>query len=174
MRRFTILEEMAHTIALAAAALFAALIALAGAATAVAAAPEREWLTLNDTFAWDFCGFPVEERVTGRLHFISWYDEAGARTRQLVAAPGVHVTWTNTATGASVTSANPFVVHKRDNPDGSTTIAFTGLGFAIRGGGQAFVDSGRDVIVFSESGVELLSSSGPNADLCEALEAAIG
>ena len=65
-------------------------------------------------------------------------------------------------------------MHKRDNADGSVTIAFTGLVFAIRGAGLAFVDSGRDVIVFSDGVVQPLSSSGPSADHCEALAATIG
>jgi hypothetical protein len=62
---------------------------------------------------------------------------------------------------------NPFVVHKSDNADGSTTIAFTGLVFAIHSAGTAYVDSGRDLIVFANGEVEPVSSSGPSADLCE-------
>lgn len=69
---------------------------------------------------------------------------------------------------------NPYVVHKRDNPDGSATIAFTGLVFVIPRGGRAYVESGRDLIMFSTGGIELLSSAGPSADLCEALTARIG
>lgn len=149
--------------------------ALAVATTATyAAAPEHEWLTLDDTFTWDDCGFVVDEHATGSLHFVSWFAESGARTRQLVAAPRAKVTWTNRATGASVTTANPYVAHKRDNPDGSVTIAFTGLVFAIPGGGRAYVESGRTVIVFTNGNVELVSSVGPSADLCAALEVAIG
>jgi hypothetical protein len=116
----------------------------------------------------------VEERDVATLHFISWFDASGVRTRQIVTAPGSRITWTNPATGASVTTASPYAVHKRDNPDGSSTIAFTGLVFAITGGGRAYVDSGRDVIVFSPDRVEVLSSVGPGADLCEALAATIG
>jgi hypothetical protein len=109
-----------------------------------------------------------------RLTFISWFDASGARTRQLVTGPAFKITWTNPATGASVTTANPFAVHKYDNPDGSMTVAFTGLFFAIPGGGRAYVDSGRAVLVFSDGSVELLSTAGPSDDLCEALTAAIG
>lgn len=48
-----------------------------------------------------------------------------------------------------------FAVHKSDNPDGSSTISFTGLVFAVTGGGSAYVDSGRELIVFSpDTGVE--------------------
>jgi hypothetical protein len=64
-------------------------------------------------------------------------------------------------------------VHKSDGAD-SVTVAFTGLRFALPGGGKAYVDSGRDVVVFSAAGAQLLSSVGPSADLCEALAAAIG
>jgi hypothetical protein len=139
-----------------------------------AAAPVRDTVSIDDTFVWDDCGFAVEEHDVGTLQFISWFDASGNRTRQIVTAPGLKITWTNPLTGASVTTANPFVVHKRDNPDGSATIAFTGLSFALNGGGTAYVDSGRDLIVFSDGAVELLSSVGPNADLCAALAATIG
>jgi disulfide bond formation protein DsbB len=149
--------------------------ALAAATTAAyAAAPTHEWVEVDDTFTWDDCGFVVEEHDVATLHFISWFDAAGARTRQLVAAPGAQITFTNPATGASVGTQNPFVVHKTDNPDGSTTIAFTGLAFAIPGAGRAYVDSGREVIVFSSGEIEVLSSVGPSDDLCDALTAAIG
>jgi hypothetical protein len=153
----------------------AVLTALAAAATAAyAMAPEHEWVSIDETFTWDDCGFVVEEHDVANLHLISWYDASGARTRQLVLAPGARITWTNPVTGASVTTANPFAVHKRDNPDGSATIAFTGLVFAIPGAGRAYVDSGRDVILFSSGGIDLLSSVGPSDDLCEALAATIG
>lgn len=152
----------------------AILTALAVATIARATPPVHEWVSIDDTFTWDDCGFVVEEHDVATIHFVSWFDESGGRTRQVVTAPGSRITWTNPATGASVTTVNSYVVHKRDNPDGSATIAFTGLVFAIPGGGQAYVDSGRDLIVFSEDGVQLLSSVGPSADLCEALGATIG
>jgi hypothetical protein len=152
----------------------AVLTALAVATAARATPPVHEWVSVDETFTWDDCGFVVQEHDVATLHFVSWYDESGARTRQTVTAPNARITWTNPATGASVTTPNPYVVHKRDNPDGSATIAFTGLVFAIPGHGPAYVDSGRDLIVFSEDGIELLSSVGPSADLCEALAASIG
>ena len=139
-----------------------------------AAGPVHTWVSIDDTFTWDDCGFTVEEHDVATLHLISWYDASGNRTRQVVTAPGARITWTNPATGESVSTANPYAVHKSDNPDGSAIIAFTGLSFALHGGGQAYVDSGRDVIVFSDGGIELVSSVGPSADLCEALAATIG
>ena len=150
--------------------------ALAAAATlANAAPPTHDWVSIDEMFTFDDCGFLVEEHDVASLHLVSWFAPSGARTRQVVTAPGAQITWTNVATGASVTSANTFAVHKRDNPDGSATIAFTGIVFAIPGDkGRSYVESGRDVIVFSSGGIELLSSAGPTADLCEALTAAIG
>lgn len=164
MHRLTILVAVATIIS----------AALAVTSTAHAGPPVHEWVQIDDTFTWDDCGFPVEERAVGRLHFVSWYDDSGNRTRQLVAAPGSRVTWRNPETGASVTSGTPYVVHKQDNPDGSATIAFTGLGFALNGGGSAYVSSGRALILFSDDGVEFLAGAGPSADLCEALAATIG
>jgi hypothetical protein len=163
---------MQRSIALVAVALVTALGAAATAA--YAAAPTKESVSIDETFTWDDCGFALQEHDEGTLSFITWFDASGTRTRQLVVAPGFKITWTNPATGKSVTSPNPFVVNKRDNPDGSVTVAFSGLVFAIPGGGQAHVDSGRDVLVFSDGGIEVVSSVGPTDDLCDALEAAIG
>jgi hypothetical protein len=164
---------MRRILALLSVALVTSLIAVG--ASANAAAPVNEWVPIDETFTFDECGFAVEEHDVFNLHFISWYDESGARHRQLVLAPGARITWTNPETGASITTANPFVVHKSDNPDGSATIAFTGLAFVATGGGPAYVESGRELILFSpDTGVEPLSSAGPTADLCEALAATIG
>jgi hypothetical protein len=147
---------------------------VAAAASAHAAAPVKERLAIDETFTFDGCGFAVEEHDVLTLQFTSWYDESGQRLRQIVTAPGARITYTNPATGASVTAVNPFVVHKLDNPDGSSTISFTGLVFAIHGAGQTYVDSGRDLIVFSPDNIQPLASSGPSDDLCEALVATIG
>ena len=150
------------------------LSSLVAASVASAGAPVREVVTIDDTFTWDDCGFLVEEHAVGKLILSSWYDDTGARTRKLVTAPGLRITWRNPLTGASVSTANPYVAHMRDNPDGSLTVAFTGLVFAVNGGGAAYVEAGRRVVLFSDGGIELLASSGPSADLCAALSAAIG
>ena len=146
---------------------------LVAVSAAPASAPVRERVPVDVTFTWDDCGFPVEQHDKGTLRFTSWFDESGVRTRQIVTAPRLRITYTNPETGASVSSQNPYVAHKTDNPDGSVTIAFTGLVFALPGGGQAYVTSGREVIVFDNGDVELVSSVGPSADLCEALAATI-
>jgi hypothetical protein len=153
----------------------AVVTSLSAAATlAQAAAPTQEWVSIDETFTWDGCGFLVEEHDVLTLHLTTWLDGSGAPTRRIVTAPGARITWTNPVTGASVTSVNPFAVHRRFNPDGSATIALTGLNFVVKGGGRVYVDSGRDVILFANGSIEPLSSSGPSDDLCEALTAAIG
>ena len=152
----------------------AALLAPVAATPALADTPVREWVTIDETFVWDDCGFPVQQHDTLRLRFVSWFDDSGNRQRQVVVAPGARSTYTNLDTGDSVTAVNPFAVHKTDNPDGSVTIAFTGLAFAIHGGRKSYVSSGRAVILFTETGSTLLAEAGPSADLCDALTAAIG
>jgi hypothetical protein len=101
-------------------------------ASAHAAGPTRESVPIDETFAFDDCGFAVVEHDAFTLHFKSWYDAAGVRQRQLVTVTNAHITYTNPVTGDSVPTANPFVVQKRDNPDGTP---FTGLFFAITGSG---------------------------------------
>ena len=145
------------------------------AAPAAAAGPVSEWVTLDGSlFTWDDCGFPVVQQDTGRLHFLAWQDDAGNTVRRWVLAPGARSTYTNATTGASVTSGDPFVVHRYNAADGTITLHISGLSFHIRGGGTVYVDSGRDIVVFADGGRTVLSSVGPSADLCAALTAAIG
>ena len=163
---------MTRTITLIAIAAAAALVFAAPGA--LAAAPVQEVIQIDDTFTHSNCGFPVEEHVQATLRSTSWYDESGARTREIVTASRSTITWTNLDTGASVTTASPYVVHKTDNPDGTTTIAFTGLVLALNDGGQVYVASGRAVLLFAPDHVEPVSNAGPGTDLCEALAATIG
>lgn len=163
-----------RAIAALAAATFLAAGALTGAGPATAAGPASDWVTLDDTFVWDDCGFPVIQHDTGRLHFLAWTDETGQTIRRWVLAPDAKSSYTNAATGASVTSGDPFVVHRYNNADGSITVRISGLRFQVRGGGTVYVDSGREILLFTESGRTVLSSVGPSADFCEALNAAIG
>jgi hypothetical protein len=163
-----------RTLAALAAAACLAVGALTAAGPAVAAGPASDWVTLDDTFTWDDCGFPVVQHDTGRLHFLVWTDETGQVVRRWVLAPDAKSSYTNPATGASVTSGDPFVVHRYNNSDGTITVRVSGLRFQVRGGGIVYVDSGRDILLFTGSGRTVRSSVGPSADLCAALSATIG
>jgi hypothetical protein len=164
MHRITILVVVAMVTSLTAATTLAR----------AAGAPEQDWAKIDDTFTWSGCGFAIEEHDVATLRFVTWLDESGNRTRQIVAAPGGKITWTNAVTRKSVTTANTYVVHKTFNADGSVTLAFTGISFAIQGGGRVYVDSGRMLAVFADGSFRPISSVGPDDDLCEALTAAIG
>ena len=74
-------------------------LALAGASAAYGAAPTHEWVSLDDTFTWDDCGFPVEESIDGTLHLISWFDDAGNRSGSSSPRP-------TSASGATWTAAS--------------------------------------------------------------------
>jgi len=163
MRRITVLLAVAVATSLSAAATLAR-----------AAAPMQDSISIDETFTKSDCGFPIQEHDVLTLKFTTWTDASGAPVRGLVTAPGARLTFTNLATGASVTTANPFTVHRTFNADGSVTIALTGLDFVIRGGGHVYVNAGRLLLVFANGSVEPVASSGPSADLCEALTAAIG
>ena len=163
MRRVLLLTALALTTSL-----------VAAGSAAQASAPVHETVPIDETFTQSDCGFDIVEHDAFTLRLITWLDAAGDPLRQNVLASNAKITYTNADTGASVTAANPFAVHKTFNPDGSVTIAFTGLSFSIHGE-RHYVNSGREVIVFSETdGVTLVSSAGPSDDLCAALTDAIG
>ena len=133
-----------------------AALALAGAsaAYAFAAAPTHDWVTIDDTFTWDDCGFPVEESVDGTLQLISWFDDAGNRTRQNLLAPDFHVTWRNAETGESVSSASPYVVRREDNRTACERSRSQGSSARSPAAAPRVRHLGPEVIRFSESGIE--------------------
>ena len=145
--------------AIAAAACLAA-VALTTAGPAAAAGPTSEWVTLDDTFTWDDCGFPSSSTTpAAALPRLDRRDRA--TVRRWVLAPDSKSSYTNPITGDSVTSGDPFVVHRYNNSDGTITVGISGLRFHLRGGGTVYVDSGRDILLFTESGRTVLSSVGP-------------
>jgi hypothetical protein len=75
----------------------------------------------------------------------------GNEIRDLTVFPNFRVTFTNPATGKSITTPSPAVTHVTINPDGSAVVAVTGLqGHLVVGGGPPLAaDVGRLVLFFS-------------------------
>lgn len=95
------------------------------------------------------CAFEIDVHVVGDLRHTHFFDQAGNEIRDLTVFPNFRITFS--ANGKSITTVSPGVEHITINPDGSATIAITGLqGHLIVGGGppQA-TDVGRLVLFFS-------------------------
>jgi hypothetical protein len=133
----------------------AAVMVLALGTVARAVPPEHSVEHVDETFAIeDACSFTIQIHIEGDVRHTNFFNQAGNEVRELEVFPGFRVTFTNAATGKSISTVSPSVNHLTINPDGSAVMAITGLsGHLIVGGGppQA-VDVGR--IVFSFSGPE--------------------
>ena len=71
--------------------------------------------------------------------------------------PGLFYTFTNAATGESVTSRSPDPEHYDWNADGSFTLTVTGLVMHLRGHGGQAVQAGRFVVTVDAGGDETVS-----------------
>jgi len=95
------------------------------------------------------CSFAIEGHVVGNVRHTEFFDAEGNVVRALTVFPGFRVTFS--ANGKSITTVSIAVEHATINPDGSATIAITGLqGHLIVGGGPPLAaDVGRLVLFFS-------------------------
>jgi hypothetical protein len=137
-----------------AAPLAAALIAAGAVGPAAAAEPQSTIVSADSTFTNTFdCAFPLQETVSGSYKDTRYFDASGNLVKEILTAQfggPLTVTWTNLATGATLSSheAAPLIVHY--NPDGSfASLQNTGLIFnvTIPGQGTVLLDVGRIVIV---------------------------
>lgn len=108
---------------------------------------------VDDTFTLPVsenpCGFSIDVHVVGDVRHTEFFDAEGNVIRALTVFPRLRVTFS--ANGKSITTVSIAVEHARINPDGSFTVAVTGLqGHLIVGGGPPLaVDVGRIVVFFS-------------------------
>jgi len=135
---------------------------------AYASPPERERTHVDVTFVGALsriCGFTIMAHWSGDLIDTTFFDSAGQPIRSLEVGPHFVITWTNPATGKSLTTQNPVVVQTTFNPDGSSDVAFNGLVYrlAIPGQGLVAMNSGRQVLHIPVSGpATVLQDAGPN------------
>jgi hypothetical protein len=155
------------------------LAALALGAAARAIPPEHFPVEhIDDSFTIEgACAFPVDVHVVGDLRHTHFLDQQGNEIRDLTVFPNFRVTFS--ANGKSIMTVSPGVEHITINPDGSATIAITGLQghLVVRGGPPLASDVGRLVLFFSgpedeEPDVIFQAGSfnfGPLPQLCDVL-----
>jgi hypothetical protein len=161
----------------------ASLLALTLAVVARAVPPERspvEHVDETDTIPAapeGPCAFPVEVHVVGDLRRTEFFDKQGNVIRELHVFPGFTLTFS--ANGKSITTRSTAPEHITFNPDGSVTVAVTGLQGHIVGigGPPGASDVGRLVLFFSgpdDEEPEVLFEAGnhnfgPFPQLCDVL-----
>jgi hypothetical protein len=133
----------------------AGVLALALAVAARAIPPEHfPVVHVDDTFTIPAapegpCAFAITGHAVGDVRHTHFFDQEGNLIRELTVFPRFRVTFS--ANGKSITTVSNAVEHLTINPDGSATIAITGLqGHLIVGGGPPLAaDVGRLVLFFS-------------------------
>jgi hypothetical protein len=139
-----------------------ALAGLAPGATASAAPPDRTVVTVDEegyaVKSSARCGFDILLRTKGTIRITEFRDRDGELRRSLTVYPGLTYTFTNQATGKSITSVSPDPEHVTFNPDGSFTMTVTGLimHWVVPGQGVLGADAGRLVMTIDANG-ELIS-----------------
>jgi hypothetical protein len=149
------------------------LLALVMAApSAQAAPPTHERMPADFDDIDDTCGFPVEIHQTGFVIAIQWVDEDGS-LRRIEAYPQLKATFTNPATGESITVNIAGPAHITESPDGSFTLVGTGNwiwgNHPQTGEPGIFLLSGRFVFSVDAQGNESFRSVGRFVDLCAEL-----
>jgi hypothetical protein len=125
------------------------------------------------------CAFAINVHLVGKVRHTHFFDRQGNVIRELTVFPRFRITFS--ANGKSITTVSVAANHVTINPDGSATVAITGLqGHLIVGGGPPLAaDVGRLVLFFSgpedeEPDVIFQAGKfnfGPFPQLCEVLAA---
>jgi hypothetical protein len=155
------------TAAVAAAA--SVLIAVGVPGIAAAAVPQSTIVTADTTFTNTFdCAFPLQETVSGAYRDTLYVDAAGNPVKEILTAQyggPLTVTWTNPATGATLSSHEAVTLIVYYNPDGSfASLQNVGLVFnvTIPGQGPVLLDVGRVAIVAHKG---IVFEAGPHQEL---------
>ena len=152
--------------------------ALALGHVARAAGPEVFTVPVDDSFAVDACAFPVDGHAQGAIRIHDFFDTQGNLVRE-ISNYNLKFTYTNPASGATVTSRSVGPDILRINQDGSATLFSIGLLARIitPGEGLLAVQVGRLGLFFTDPGdvdPDLTFEAGPHdtdvdAAICQAL-----
>ena len=119
----------------------------------------------------------LEAHSTDQQHVKQFFDKSGEIVRMITAGKGHAITFTNVATGASISfKPNGFSDHDTFNADGSTTLTIMGHVALILGatdvppGPSTVFYVGKLVFTIDSAGTATLQeSSGRQTDVCAAL-----
>jgi hypothetical protein len=137
-------------------AVMVALVALVGPGVQAAAPPQVQHFTVDNEFDPELtaqlsatCGFPVDATVSGRLSEIVRTTDSGVLREVVIQS--VLITFTNPATGESVTLRNEFQPKLTATPTSTTTahvvLVRTGLNFLYLTEDGAQASAGRQMLV---------------------------
>ena len=157
--------------------LIAGLLALTFVPAAVASPPAAETVQVNDSFSFDDCGFQVDATTTGSIRFSTHFD-ANGNLAFVLNNYRLSQTYTNPATGASLTSPNvgPDRITFSENGLQETIVTIGLIGpVIIPGEGMVANAAGREVFLatFDQDGnlidFQLVLVNGPHEDGFQAL-----
>lgn len=148
-------------------------VALAGSSTAaaLAAAPTRDVQKIDFSFTVDgVCAFPLVEHVQGTVIDTTFVDRQGQIARELVVEPNLRVSLS--ANGKTLTTVSPSVGHGTENPDGSFTLAITGLSFhiTIPQQGTVAISAGRTVVILTDNDAQIIFQHGTFSSTTQSFE----
>ena len=166
--------------------LVSAVVAIVGlgpgiGSSARAAGPDFIVVSVDDSFLLDDCGFTIEGRTTGSIRIHDFFDTQGNFVRE-IANFNLKTTYTNPATGDTLTSISAGPDKLTVNEDGSATIASIGIIARIvaPGKGLLAVQVGTIHLFFTgpdDEEPDVTFEAGPHdedADVTEALCQALG
>ena len=137
-----------------------------GAAAAAAAAPASGTTTqvfrvpVDASSTVSVCGFPVVRRDTGTLVFVDRFDEQGNVVFENAIFSGWTITFTNPATGASISSTRGYVEQFVQYRDGTFLAMSAGLvsGLVVPGEGLVAANVGVIRVLFDADGAPIPDS----------------
>jgi hypothetical protein len=120
-----------------------------------AAGPDFFLVPVDDSFSLDDCGFTIEGRTTGSIKVHDFLDEQGNLVRE-IANFNLKTTYTNPATGDTLTSISAGPDKLTVNEDNSATLASIGIVARIVAPGQGLlaVQVGTIHLFFTDPGDE--------------------
>jgi hypothetical protein len=148
-----------------------ALLTLTLYTPALAAKPEMITIPVDDTLEFGECaGFTVIEHVEGAIKASLHTDKDGNLVMELVRFRLRH-TFSNSETGASLTSQDVGIDKITINQDGSGTVAVIGIVARIVVPGQGLVFAHLGNIVFDLDTGDVVLVAGPHDDFADLLPA---
>jgi hypothetical protein len=161
----------------AASAVVVLVVGLLGPAPAGGLQPDVFRITVDEVITITDCGFDVELSTVGFITVHQFFNEDGNLVEMEIANFSLTQTFSNPATGESITTRNVGPDITSVNQDGSFTVATIGLitNVIVQGQGKLAGFSGVIVSTFDAEGnlVDVVFEGGPHDDFLAAICAAL-